>query len=250
MLSSSPLLLIHICAAVVGLLSGFFATFLRKGSGWHGAAGNIFFVSMLIMSSSAAYIAAFMSPNMLNVTVGLLTFYLVATAWWAARRRQSAPGVFDAGAFLFVLAVGVAGVGFGIEAAGSLKGTKDGMPAALYFVFGSIALLCAVTDIRMFIRGGLFGTQRIARHLWRMSLSLLIATVSFFPGQARQLPQWLRESEFMFAPHIFVIGSMLFWIYRVKVKKHVPRGTAARVAIPGVPSTHPKPAMQIGPVVR
>jgi len=96
--SLSPLLLLHICAAVVALLAGFLTMSLRKGSGWHGAAGNIFFISMLIMSSSAAYLAAFLKPNMLNMVVGLLTFYLVATGWWAAKRRNGVRGPFDLGA--------------------------------------------------------------------------------------------------------------------------------------------------------
>jgi hypothetical protein len=222
----TPLLLIHICSASVGLLSGFLAIFLRKGSGWHGAAGSVFFVSMLTMSSSAAYIAAFHRPNAVNVVVGLLTFYLVMTAWRAARRRDGGTGLFDWTALLFILGVAAGGLISGFEAAGSPRGMKDGMPAAIYFVFGSIALLCGVTDIRMLVRGGVSGAQRIARHLWRMSLALLIATLSFFPGQARQLPDWLRQAGWMYVPHLLLVASMLYWIYRVKVRKRVQRGKA------------------------
>lgn len=215
----SPLILIHICAATVGLLSGFTTIFLRKGSGLHGAAGSAFFVSMLTMSASAAYIAAFMKPNMANCVVGLLTFYLVATGWWAARRRDRGPGNFDLGALLFALAVGAAGLSFGFEAANSPTGMKDKMPAAIYFIFGSVALLCALSDIRMLVRGGLFGSQRIARHLWRMCLALLIATISFFPGQARNLPVSFRHTSLVYVPHLLLVGSMLFWIVRVRFAK-------------------------------
>ncbi|MDP9191583.1 MAG: DUF2306 domain-containing protein [Acidobacteriota bacterium] len=214
-----PFLLVHVCAAVVGLLSGFLSIALRKGSGLHRAAGSIFFGSMLIMSSSAAYIAEFLSPNKLNVVVALLTFYLVVTAWWAARRKDGPTGTFDLVALLYVLAVGVAGVTFGLEAVNSPKGTKDGMPAVIYFIFGGIALLCAVTDIRMFARGGIFGSHRIARHLWRMCLALLIATFSFYPGQARQLPEWLRQSGVLWAPHILLIGSMIYYRLRYRTRK-------------------------------
>lgn len=243
----ATLLLIHICSAIVGLLSGFLAMSFRKGSGLHRAAGTIFFVSMLSMSASAAYMAAFLKPNMVNLVVGLLTFYLVATAWWAARRRDGAAGMFDLGALLFVFVVGTAGLAFGFEAANSPKGTKDGMPAAAYFIFGSVALLCAVSDVRMFMRGGVSGARRIARHLWRMSLALLIATLSFFPGQARQLPEWLRESSLLYVPHILLIGSMVFWMYRVRVRKRVPQdkvmdarhGDAQGIAPPAMSATRP-----------
>src|SRR5215212_12093882 len=103
---SPVLLMFHVCAATIGLLSGYLALFLRKGSGWHAAAGNVFVLAMLCMSSSAAIIATFMHPIMLNVVVALLTFYLVSTAWWTARRRDGGTGLFDIGAFLFVLADG------------------------------------------------------------------------------------------------------------------------------------------------
>lgn len=239
---SSPLLLVHICAAVIALLSGFLATFLRKGSGSHSAAGSIFFGSMVTMTSTAAYLATFMSPNMLNVIVSLLTLYLVVTGWWAGKRRNVRAGRADLAGLIFIAAVATAGIAFGFEAAASPKGSKDGMPAAIYFVFGSIALLCAVTDIRMFRRGALVGTQRIARHLWRMSLALLIATLSFFPGQARQLPAWLRKSDFMYFPHILLIGSMLFWIYRVKLRKRVPtRNKTARSTSTAITSVAGRP---------
>ena len=150
----SPLLLVHISAATVGLLSGFLAMVLRKGSGRHGAAGTVFFVSMLIMSSTGAYIAAFEKPIALNVVVALLTFYLVSTAWWTARHREARIGAFDVGALLFILVIAAAALTFGFEAASSPTGTKDRMPAGLYFFFGSAAVLGAVSDIKMLRRGG------------------------------------------------------------------------------------------------
>ena len=45
----APVLVIHICAGTLGLLSGAAAMALRKGSRRHGAAGNVFVVAMLVM---------------------------------------------------------------------------------------------------------------------------------------------------------------------------------------------------------
>lgn len=89
------LLTLHVCSATVGLLSGFLAMVLRKGSGLHGAAGTVFFVSMLSASGSGGNLAAFIHPNSANLMASALTFYLVATAWVAARRREGKPGLFD-----------------------------------------------------------------------------------------------------------------------------------------------------------
>jgi len=214
-----PILLVHISAATVGLLSGAMAMVLRKGSGRHGAAGTVFFVSMLIMSSTAAYIAAFLKPIALNVVVAMLTFYLVSTAWWTARHREARIGAFDVGALLFVLLVAAAGLTFGFEAASNPTGAKDQMPAGLYFFFGSMALLAAVSDIRMLARGGVSGPRRIARHLYRMCFALLIAMFSFYPGQAKLFPVWLRETNLLMVPHLLLIGSLIFWRFRVMRRK-------------------------------
>jgi hypothetical protein len=219
----TALLMIHICGAIVGLLSGFMAMALRKGSGLHGAAGNVFFVSMLSMSAAGAYIAEFIKPNNGNVMGGALTFYLVATGWGTARRRDRKVGAFDLGALLIALAIGAAGVTWGFQAAISRSGLKDGYPPFLYFIFGSIALLFATSDVRMIGRGGVSGAQRIGRHLWRMSLALLFAMLSFYPSRAHLFPRWLNETNVLYVPHVLIIGAMFFWLVRVSVRKRVPQ---------------------------
>jgi hypothetical protein len=158
----------------------------------------------------------------------VLTFYLVATAWVAARRRDGQAGIFDLGALLFALAIGAAGATWGFAAASSPTGMKDRSPAAFYFVFGSIALLFAASDIRMVVRGGVFGAKRIARHLWRMSMALLFAALSFYPGQGRLSPRWLRETNLLDVPAVLLVGAMLFWLYRVSVRKQVPQNRVIR----------------------
>src|ERR1700689_1801382 len=114
----SPLLALHITAGTLGMLSGFVAAFLRKGSRRHGLAGNVFVVSMLTLSASGVYLAIMKSqPG--NILGGTLTFYLVATAWMTARRKEQETTVFDWVALLVVLAVGVIEVTCGLEAAKS-----------------------------------------------------------------------------------------------------------------------------------
>ncbi len=212
-------LLIHISGAVVGLLSGFLAMFLRKGSGRHGAAGTVFFVSMLIMSASGAFIAIVLRPLMLNAVVALLTFYLVATAWRAAKNRAGATNWFDRGAMLYVLGVGIAGLIGGLQGVSSPKGTLIRALAPPCFIFGVIALLCARTDFRMLRAGGFTGPKRIVRHLWRMSLALLIATLSFYPGQAKLFSRAVRDTNVLVMPHIFLIGAMIFRMYRMRTRR-------------------------------
>jgi uncharacterized membrane protein len=217
----NPLLLIHISGATIGLISGAMSMIFRKGGSLHRLAGNVFFGSMLLMSSTAAYYAAFVHPIALNVTAATLTFYLVSTAWWVAHRRDGRTSAFDYGALLFVALVVMRAFLYGVEAANSVGGRKDHMPAAGYFIFGSIALLFGLSDVRMLIRGGVSGAKRIARHLWRMCFALLITALSFYPGQAKLVPAW-RGSFLPFIPVILLVIAMFYWLIRVSFAKRLP----------------------------
>src|SRR5271155_3225648 len=95
----SPVLFFHICAAIIGLLAGWSALVFRKGSRVHRATGNVFFVSMLIMGGSGAYMG-FMKRQPSNVVVGVLICYMVATAWSTVMREEGKTGLFEFGAML------------------------------------------------------------------------------------------------------------------------------------------------------
>ena len=100
-MSHSPMLLLHISAGTLGMLSGFVAVFLLKGSRRHGLAGKVFVVSMLCLSATGTLLAVLKAePG--NILGGTLTFYLVITAWLTARRSDGKPGIFDWGALCVV----------------------------------------------------------------------------------------------------------------------------------------------------
>lgn len=63
-------------------------------------------------------------------------------------------------------------------------------------------------------KGFIKGARRIARHLWRMSLALLIATASLFLGQPQVFPEVLRESVLLSAPVLLIIIMHFFWLIR------------------------------------
>src|SRR2546430_15588744 len=103
---------------------------------------------MLTLSSAAVYLAV-MKHQLHNVFGGILTLYLVTTAWVTARRRDGETGIFDWGALLVALAIGAAIMTYGLEKANHRVGLKDGVPVGMYFFLGSVALLSAVGDVRM-----------------------------------------------------------------------------------------------------
>ena len=210
-----PLLALHIVAGTLGMLSGFVAVFLRKGSRQHGLAGNVFVLSMLCLSASGTSLAVMKSqPG--NILGGTLTFYLVATAWMTARRTDEEPGILDWGALLVVLAVGACQLTFGLEAANSQTGLKYGYPPWPYFFMGSVALLAATGDVRMLVRHGISGTPRIARHLWRMCFALFIAASSIFLARQQIFPALLRKTGVLVLLSFLPLILMIFWLVRVR----------------------------------
>jgi uncharacterized membrane protein len=228
----SPILLLHIAGGITGILSGFVAMCFRKGSRGHAVSGTVFVIAMLCMSGAGAYMAL-MKSQAGNLMGGIMTFYMVATAWATARRRDGETSIFDWGALLVVLAFGAVLVSFGVQAVLSPTGLKDGYPPAVYLIWGFVATLSAAGDIRMLRRGGVFfGSQRIVRHLWRMCLGLFIATASFFLGQQKVFPASLRGLWIWFVPAFLPLLLLIFWLIRVRFtsaykKKSIPRGAMA-----------------------
>jgi len=215
-MSYSLLLFLHICGAITGLLSGTVALVFRKGFRWHRAAGNVFFVSMLIMSASGAGIAAFIKPNMGNVFGGVVTFYLVATGWLTVLRGEGETGIIEYGLPLLALAAGSGGLLFGWEAAHSATGLKEGYPPGPYLVFGCLSMWAAALDVRMLVHRGLSGAPRIRRHLWRMCVAFLIAAFSFFLGKQQHFPVAIRGSQILNLPMILILVVMIYWLVRVQ----------------------------------
>jgi uncharacterized membrane protein len=210
----SPVLALHITAGALGLLSGTAAICVRKGSRIHAKTGIVFSVSMLILASTGAYIAYVRSqPG--NIVGGLLTLYMIATAWMAGRRREAKTGIFDWAGLAFALCVGTACVAYGFRAT---KGeTHDGVPAGMDFFLGIVILMAAAGDVRMLVRGGISGTARIARHLWRMCFGLFIASGSFFMGRQRIFPEVVRRSNVLIFLTVLPLVLLVFWLIRVRL---------------------------------
>jgi hypothetical protein len=153
-MNNHPILLLHVSSGTVGLLSGAVALSFRKGSRPHKIAGAVFFISMLTASAAGAFLAL-KNSEMDNVFGGVLTFYLVATAWVTAKRKDGETGLFDWIGFLVAAAIAAAAVTYWVEAAFSQTGTKAGIPAGSYFLPAVVALIAATGDARILLRGGL-----------------------------------------------------------------------------------------------
>jgi uncharacterized membrane protein len=224
----SPILIGHICAGSLGLLSGTAAMSFRKGSPRHALAGKVFVVSMLTMAVAAVYLAIVKhQPN--NIGGGILTFYLIGTAWLTARRRDGETSRFDWIVLLIPLALGILTWMSGLKVVRSGASSQDGVPVGMTFFMGSVMLLAGAGDVRMLVRGGVRGATRIARHLWRMCFGLFIAAGSFFLGPSNRPLRLLSTlgigqhlSPALFSTTVYLILTVLplimliFWLVRLR----------------------------------
>jgi hypothetical protein len=133
---------------------------------------------------------------------------------------------------LIPLALGILTWMNGIQVLRRGESSQDGVPVGMTFFMGSVMLPAAVGDVRMLVRGGVFGTQRIARHLWRMCFGLFIAAGSFFLGPSNRPLRLLSAmglgqhlSPALFSTNLYLILTILplilliFWVIRVRFTK-------------------------------
>jgi len=79
-----------------------------------------------------------------------------------------------------------------------------------------VALLALVGDARLLVRGGISGTQRIARHLWRMCFALFIAASSIFLARQHLFPVFMRKMGMLFFLSFLPLILMVYWMVRVR----------------------------------
>jgi hypothetical protein len=216
--AAAIILALHIVGGSAAIVSGTTALAFRKGGRGHVVAGNVFFVSMLVMASIGALVAPFLvtaqgNPKLFDSAAGFFTLYLVTTSWMTVRRKAGTIGRFEVAAFLFASLLAAAIV---------LIGTGRDDPTGYYGMGGVIALAAAL-DLKVILNRGITGGPRIARHLWRMCLALFVAVGSFFLGQQRVMPEYMQGSFWLSVPPLAVLATMVFWLLKLRFARLVAR---------------------------
>jgi uncharacterized membrane protein len=225
---------LHIGGGTVGLFSGTVAALARKGSRLHRTAGKVFFVSMLVMAAFAIFLAIVRPGEIVNLVVGTFVIYLVVTAWLTAQRKDGGIGFPEKLALFVILCLCVP---FGIMSYEVAMGLplffKSALPVTgpiriAVFTFTAVFAIASFSDARVVLAGRITGAPRLARHLWRMSLALMLATGSAFTnGLPRLLPGHHHVPTALLFPQFIWLAFLIFWMIRVyllaRPKSGVPR---------------------------
>jgi uncharacterized membrane protein len=215
------LLAFHVAMGATGFVSGSIAIAARKGGTWHRGSGKVFVASMIAMGLSAVSIALYEGKD--DVAGGALTAYLVLTAWLAINPLKRGALVAGIPLMAFALVAGSAMFARGLTALGMPGGNFEGVPAGMHFFLGTVFVLAAVGDGRMMRAGGIQGTRRLARHLWRMCFGLFIATGSFVAQLVRMsfIPGWMKSLPVILVLSAGPIVVLLWWMWRIRWKQNL-----------------------------
>ena len=219
------LLFVHILAGGTALAAGFLALYAEKGKWIHRRFGRAFAYAMMTMTVSAAIMALSYRPNRVNVIAATITFYLVCTGLLAVIRGVPDSRRLHIGLMVLGMLASLRAWALGAMSMSLPHHVLDQIPAVGIFMFAIIGTLGVIGDLRVLNKGSIEGTARLRRHLWRMSYAMWIATTSFFFGQARHLPEWMRSSNLNDYIVLGVIATLLYWLVKLRPRSRALHGS-------------------------
>ena len=211
-------LAVHFAAGLVAIVAGTVALSVAKGGWLHKQSGSVFTWAMIALGLTAAGIGTYeQRPS--QVFAGLLAAYLVFSALTTVKPLPGIGRRVDVALMMLAFAYAAASLYGGVTEWLDPTVKVIGRPRVVPpLVIGAVMLLAAIGDLRAIRAGGLRGSRRLARHLWRMCFGLFVATGSFFLGQMKFIPESVRIMPLLlllaFAPILF----LFYWMWRVRVR--------------------------------
>ena len=199
------LLIIHILAGTVALMSAALAVSSAKGKKFHVLSGRTYFWSMVTIFLTAIPMSV-TSNNVFLFLIAIFSFYLAFAGMRFARNRNGAPSIID------WLAIGLM----------VFSGICMWLLAAIYFVnknpqyitlmiFGLIAVILGYTDFRSYKNKTATGKQRISRHLTNMMGGTIAVITAFLVTNVNIEPIWI----WWIFPTITIVPVIVWWNHRV-----------------------------------
>ena len=198
--------------------AGVSALISRKGKRLHRISGNMYVFQFILIGLviAASLILSTELISTLGVIFTFLIIYLVLTSWVTVKTPPSTLSRFNYVAPTAAIAIGLLALFWGWQAqAGRLQLAND-VPKAAYFAFAALAFFAAHRDISVVRRGGIAGTPRLIRHLWRMCLALYFSVATIFTGPGSVIfPDAIRGSWPLVIPEMSVAALTIYLVVRL-----------------------------------
>lgn len=210
------LLILHIAAGTISLISGPVSMVNRKGGRQHRLTGKVFFYAMMLVAVTAVAMAVLPnhhSPFLL--IIGVFSAYLVSSGYRVLYLKGlvkgQKPQLLDWVTTLTMAVFAIYFIYTGVESISSSNGV-------VLVVFGSIALALVVNDVRKYIKAPADKNFWLYDHITRMVAGNIAAFTAFLVVNNTVLPPvvaWLGPT---------VIGSAVISFFITKYKLKAKRG--------------------------
>ena len=224
------LLVIHIAAGTVALITAFVALVTAKGGTIHVRAGRVYAIGMTIIFLTAVPLAL-LGANVFLLLIAFFSFYLVFAGWRFARNRSRRPQPVD---WIAVAIMGITGLGMWAYAAVlALSGTGNWITL---LVFGTISVSLSVADGLFFKQGRSTGRRpaahlRIQRHLTNMMSGTIATITAVMVVNVSLGPVWLP----WLLPTFVITPLIVWWNVRMALqarRRPAPAGRTADIPLP------------------
>ena len=202
---SAILLILHIGAGSLALLTAAIAVFTPKGQKWHVLSGRVYAIAMTLVFLTAVPLSL-LGADILLLLIAFFSFYLVFAGWRFARNRRGAPHAVDWTATAIMLTTGL---GMGLYA-GVLAGSGDSQWVTMA-VFAAIAVALGVADGLYHRLRRATGGRRVSRHLTNMLGGTIATITATLVVNVETNPEWIA----WILPTVVITPFITWWNFRI-----------------------------------
>ncbi|MBT5263778.1 MAG: hypothetical protein HOL85_03030 [Rhodospirillaceae bacterium] len=217
MLVDQAIILAHIGAGSLALLTALLALVAAKGSRLHRLAGRSHVIVMFLVFASATWLAM-EAPRPALLMLGVLAFYLTLSGWRSLHLKRPPKGPFDPmrpdaldkGAVQFTSIAGGATVAMAF-----VNYRSDPTTSIIMGVLGVLGIVIALRDMRRFRSQHLEPNDWLLRHMTRMSAGLALALTAIAVVNLPDQPlivRWLVPGiavSVVMGPRIYLVQRKL-----------------------------------------
>ena len=200
------LLVIHITAGSIALLTAFVALVTAKGGVIHVRAGRVYAIGVSVIFLTAVPLAV-LGADVFLLLIAFFSFYLVFAGWRFARNRSRRAQPVD---WIAVAIMGLTGLGMWAYAV--VLGLSGSGQWVTMLAFGFIAVALSVADGLFFMQGRSANRRpaayrRIQRHLTNMMAGTIATVTAVMVVNVSLNPVWLP----WLLPTIVITPLIVWW---------------------------------------
>lgn len=213
------LVIIHVSAGILSLISGLMAIIAKKGGKLHRKVGMFYFVSMLVIFITAIGIVVFVQFNFFLLVIAVFSFYMCFTGYRALKRKlPNQVNWLDKSLAYAAFFFGIALIGYGAYISWRTKNYNN---LILPLVFGFFLSSNSYKDIKHFKKKSYERLWWWFHHLNFMLTSFIACITAFLVNNIYKVIN-LGTYNYIFwlLPTVVIVPFIIKWnrYYKAKFK--------------------------------